>query len=400
MRISLSTLRRLLIRCQGLDGDWKLPKGKEGAAQVVDRLGHVQIDTIAVVERAHHHTLWSRCPDYEPEMLHDLQARDRRVFEWWTHAASYLPMSQYRYYLTRMKAYACSSKTRSWIKANSKVMNHVIKRIREEGPLGAANFEAQEGFKKGTWWHWKPAKHALEQLFSMGKLMVTERRNFNRIYDLTERVLPPDTDTTEPCPDESLRFQLRQILKSCGVFPTRRFPWWLRDKQKVPQIMEQLVDEGEAAFLQVEGQDDRTYCALTEKLEKAIKRGRRRKNLHFLSPFDNLVIWRGRLKTFFNFDYRLEAYIPAAKRKYGYFCLPILWGNEFVGRLDPKADRKERTLVVRSLVFEPKFKDYDGILPVLAKKLRAFAAFNQCEQIRVEQATPKKIKTALMKELA
>ena len=173
----MSTARKLAIGCQGLDAPWKLPKGKEGVAQVIERLGYVQIDTIAVVQRAHHHTLWSRRWDYTPQMLHELQAQDRRVFEWWGHAASYLPMCDYRYYLPRMRAFAERQKTRDWLGQNAQLVGDVVDRIRDEGPLGSSDFSAPEG-KRGSWWDWKPAKRALETLFNTGEMMVTERRNF------------------------------------------------------------------------------------------------------------------------------------------------------------------------------------------------------------------------------
>ena len=161
MKISISTARKLAIRCQGLDAPWKLPKGKEGIAQVVECLGYVQIDTISVVQRAHHHTLWARRSDYTPQMLHELQAQDRRVFEWWGHAASYLPMRDYRYYLPRMRAFAESQKTRDWLGQNTQLVRDVVDRIRDEGPLGSSDFSAPEG-QRGSWWDWKPAKKAIQ----------------------------------------------------------------------------------------------------------------------------------------------------------------------------------------------------------------------------------------------
>ena len=200
MRISLPKARRLAIHAQGLGGRWKLPKGKEGAAQAVERLGYVQVDTIAVVQRAHHHTLWARCPDYTPAMLGELQAKDRRVFEYWANAASYVPMADYRYYVPRMRAAA--TRHSAWYLSDEgrKLRDHVRDRIRAEGPLGSADFKAPEGRKRGSWWDWKPAKQALEWLFDMGELMVTQRRHFHRIYDLTERVLPSCIDTAPPSP--------------------------------------------------------------------------------------------------------------------------------------------------------------------------------------------------------
>jgi uncharacterized protein YcaQ len=396
MKISMSTARKLFIRCQGLDGPWKLPKGKEGVAQVIERLGYVQIDTIAVIQRAHHHTLWSRRPDYTPQMLHELLAQDRRVFEWWGHAASYLPMRDYRYYLPRMRSHAEGGRTHNWLKQNAQLVEEVTERIRKEGPLGSSDFSAPEG-KRGPWWSWKPAKQALENLFNIGEVMVTERRNFQRIYDLTERVLPAGIDTTEPDEGEMQRFMVRRALGGGGFASIDGMRWRRRDKTDVPEEIEEMVDSGEIVPLEIKGLDDAQYYALAENVEEAAKRSRKR--LHILSPFDSLVINRGRLNRVFGFNYKLECYLPAAKRKHGYFCLPVLWGREFVGRLDPKAERKKKTFIVRRMTFEPGFRDYEGLLPVLAEKLRSFAAFNGCESIVVEQVVPDKAKTPFIREI-
>ncbi len=391
MKISISTARKLVIRCQGLDAPWKLPKGKEGIAQVIERLGYVQIDTISVVQRAHHHTLWSRRSDYTQQMLHELQAQDRRVFEWWGHAASYLPMCDYPYYLPRMRAFAERQKTRDWLGQNAQLVRDVVDRIRDEGPLGSSDFSAPEG-KRGSWWDWKPAKQALETLFNTGEMMVTERRNFQRIYDLTERVLPAGTDTTEPGQDEIARFVIRRVLAR-GFTSVDA----MRYTEGVSEAMEELVDSGEVVPVEIRGLDDEQYYALARNVEEASKRSRRR--LHILSPFDNLVIDRRRLRELFGFDYRLECYFPAAKRRHGYFCLPVLWGREFVGRLDSKADRKKKTFIVRKMVFEPGFKDYERLLPALAKRLHVFATFNGCERIVVEKVAPDKAKLPFIREL-
>jgi uncharacterized protein YcaQ len=303
-------------------------------------------------------------------MLDELQARDRRVFEYWAPAASYVPMRDYRYWLTRMRAFAERPRTHQWLEENAQVTEEVRGRIDKEGPLGSADFKAPPEFKRGTWWSWKPAKEALETLFSMGELMVTERRNFQRIYDLRERVLPPGTDTTEPDEDETGRFMAR----------------W-------------MTDSGEVTPVDVEGAEGETYYALTEVLEEASQECQRRMSLHILSPFDSLVTSRRRLKRLFDFDYRLESYTPAAMRRYGYFSLPILWGEQFVGRMDSKADRKSETFMVRQLTFEPDVGDFDDLLPVLAERLRAFVVFNGCEGIVVERTEPPGVRVSLEREL-
>jgi len=394
--MSMSTARKLIIQTQGLGRRWKLPKGKEGVAQVIERLGYVQIDTISVVQRAHHHTLWSRRSDYTPQMLHKLQAQDRRVFEWWTHAASYIPMCDYRYYRQRMRANAESSKTQKWLEQNARLRDNVVERLRNEGPLGSSDFSHPEG-KRGSWWDWKPAKQALEMLFSMGEVMVTERRKFQRIYDLTERVLPEGIDTTEPDENEMARFMIRRALSHHGL-ATIDVIRGGRSSEAIQEMVKEKVDSGEVTPVDIKGLDGETQYALTKNIEEAAKRIRRQ--IHILSPFDNLVIHRGYLKRFFDFDFKLECYLPAVKRRYGYFCLPILWGDQFVGRLDSKADRKRRTFIIRNIIFEPGFRKYDDLLPKLSEKLHNFAVFNDCEKIEIERTKPESVRVPLERELS
>jgi uncharacterized protein YcaQ len=398
MRVSLSTAQRLALYRQGLDGGWELSEGKEGVAQTVERLGYVQIDTIAVVRRAHHHTFWVRRPDYDPQMLHELQSQDRRVFEWWAPAMSYVPMSDYRYYAVGMGP--DRSWHRRWYAENKDVVERVLERVREEGPLGSRDFKPPEGFERGTWWSWKPAKRALETLFDMGELMVTERRSFQRVYDLRERVLPEWVDTSGPSQDEMDRFVVRRTLGGFGFAPADDVRWGRWASQRASDdIVNELVDDGEVATFEIEGMEGQTFCALTETLDQVANQPGDGKHIHILSPFDNLVIRRGWLEKFFGFAYTLEAYTPAAKRKYGYFCLPILWGERFVGRMDAKADRKTKTFIVRKLIFEPAFADHEELWPGFVQKLRAFAVFAGCKQVTVEQTDPEAVKEPLERAL-
>lgn len=399
MKLSIPAVRRLALSCQGLDGQWPLPPGHEGAAQVIERLGYVQIDTIAVVQRAHHHVFWARQPEYTPHILHELLAHDRRVFEGWTHAASYLPLRDYRYYLPRMCARRAHAQ--EWLHEHQQLVEGVLDRIRAEGPLGAADFEAPEGFARGAWWSWKPAKQALETLLDGGDLMVAERRNFQRIYDLTERVLPGWVDTTEPSQAEWARFQVRQMAGTLGVVSMREILWRRGDRQALSKAVDELVDSGEMVPIEVDGWPEQPCYALAERLNRAAMPGvQDGALLHILSPFDNLVILRHWLDALFGFKYRIECYTPAAKRQYGYFALPILWGDQFIGQIDTKADRKTQTLIVRQLTFEPPPVDDGRVLPALAQKLWAFAEFNDCVQIVVERVEPPSIAPALERALS
>nr|MBN2276195.1 YcaQ family DNA glycosylase [candidate division Zixibacteria bacterium] len=393
--IPLSIARRMALRAQLFGNNSRLPKGKEGVARIVDKLGYIQIDTIAVIERAHHHTLWTRFHEYTPAMLHDLQAVDRRIFEYWGHAASYLPISDYRFYIPRMHRFV--NPGNSWEKERLKKYGHLMKpileRIRSEGPLGSRDF-ASTGKKRGTWWDWRPAKTALEMLFWRGELMITERRNFSRIYDLTERVLPEQVDTRVPETDELGRFLVRRALDAFGVARLEEICDHLHaaPRETIAQALKQLLDSGEVTGVQIAEDQKVTYYAHTEYLERSGRLRKSKPRLHILSPFDNLIIQRHRTNRLFGFDYSLECYLPAHKRKYGYFVLPILWNENLVARLDVKADRKNQRLILNSLQFEPSFKSFNEMLPALVEKLRRFAAFNNCRDICIKNVSPAKFK--------
>jgi uncharacterized protein YcaQ len=402
--LSNEVARRLAIHCQLLDNNLDLPVGKEGVARTIDALGYMQIDTISVVARAHHHGLWVRRSDYDPVMLHELLAHDRRVYEYWGHAASYLPMSDFRYTLPLKEKYR-RPPTRKWEQERIATCGHmlepVIERIREEGPLRSRDFDPPPGKRRGTWWDWKPAKTALELLFWRGALMISERRGFQRVYDLAERVLPADVDTRMPDDNELGRFLIRRALLAHGFAPAREIHDHLRgtDLQIINATLGEMVEAGEIVPIEVESMEDLKQYALPEMVDKAENIGPQPETVSLLSPFDNLIIQRKRTQQLFDFNYTLECYVPAPKRLYGYFVFTILYADKLVGRFDPKADRKAGVLYVRRLLFEPGFDVSDHLLTLLAEKLREYAVINGCDAVVVEEARTKNVVRRLRKEL-
>jgi len=408
--ISQKTARRMVLHAQLLDGHTKIKKGKEGIVQTIEHLGYVQIDTISVIERAHHHTLWTRVPGYSQSQLHEAQATDRSIFEYWGHAASYLPMGDYRFYLPMMRSFIDPQNAwyRSWGEKYGSYLEPVMKRIREEGAKAARDFENPGGRRKGPWWDWKPAKAALELLFWRGELMIRERNGFERVYDLTERVLPAGIDMRLPAPGELGRFIVQRALNALGAASEKEIRDYIRigDKEIIAGAIREMLESAEIIRLTVKGQNDVVY-ALPKVLE-AVSRLRARPSrpattgpprARLLNPFDNLVISRSRLKERFAFDYTLECYVPKEKRRHGYFVLPILFGENIVGRLDPKADRKTKTFFVRQLSIEPGFLDDDSLIPELSRALGELACFNGCVKIILEDVQPKKLIVPLKKIL-
>lgn len=360
--LTLRDARRLALDAQGL-----LRPASGGTLAALRRLGYVQIDTISVVERAHHHVLWSRAPQYAPQDLPRL-IRAKKVFEYWWHAAAYLPMEDFRYTLPRKRALAAGEA--HWFGKDEKVMRFVYDRIRAEGPLKSSDFETPE--KSTAWWGWKPAKRALEQLFQDGKLMVVRREGFQKVYDLARRVLPASVDASMPSEREFGAFLVRRMLGAHAVMNERELGYLQRPKARaaIRTALPGLLESGAIRKVRIETLPGAYYAAARRPRAAAPR-------LCLLSPFDNAVIQRRRLKDFFGFDYQIECYVPAAKRKYGYFCLPILWGDRFVGRIDAKAERKNRRLIVQSLHWEKNAPD--EARAALPDALQRFAAFNACD---------------------
>ncbi|MCY4227164.1 MAG: winged helix DNA-binding domain-containing protein [Gammaproteobacteria bacterium] len=347
----------------------------ESTESAIQHLGYVQIDTISVVERAHHHVLWSRNRHYRHAHLDTLQ-RQGRIFEYWAHAASYLPMPDYRMYLPEMQR--IREREYLWHKADPKMKQHVLERIRNEGPLRSRDF-ADSASGKRSMWQWKPAKSALETLFREGELMIAGREGFQKVFDLRERVLPDWVDTRFPSQEEQADFLIDRYLQANGFGNATQMSY-LRTAVR-PHVENRLKEREEAGQLIRIQAGDNLYHAKPDILDNHDRRNRNYR-VRLLSPFDNLVIQRNRILSLFDFDYQIECYMPEAKRKYGYFCLPLLWNNRMVARMDCKAERKSRIFRIRNLVAEAEFRASDRFLEAFKSELSAFMRFNGCDRLQ------------------
>lgn len=355
------------------------------AASVIRQLGYVQIDSINVVERAHHHVLHSRLPGYHPEQLQQAIA-DKEVFEYWAHAAAYLPMSDYRYSLQRKQQLSQGDK--HWFEPDEPLMWEVLARVRAEGPLKASDFEHSSD-QRGSWWDWKPAKKALEQLFMRGELMVVRRERFQKVYDLAERVLPPGIDTRVPDDDEFGRYLVNRFLNANGFGSEAQFAYLRKGMRPViKRVLAQGLEAGELQRFKVDGQQ--YFCPAELSAAPMIP-----ERVWLLNPFDNLVIQRNRLKQWFGFDYQLEVYLPQEKRIYGYYSLAILWRQQFIGRVDVKADRPRQCLLLQNLVLEPEYANRpldDVLLAELVRAIADYTRFNACERWKLVRSNHKELK--------
>lgn len=383
----MGRLRRIALDAQGLTSPAPFGKGKAATLRAIQHLGYVQIDTISVVERAHHHLLHARVPEYRTEHL-DALLRSAKIFEYWSHAAAFLPIEDYRFALPRMKRF--KSGDERWVRSRNRVLiDDVLARIRAEGPLLSRDFEDPRATKTG-WWDWKPAKGALEQLFMEGELMVIARDGFQKTYDLTERVLPSHVDTRMPTEHEFADHLVSTTLRGHGCAQQPTFTHLRRGaelRRAVQESLERSTESGEV--LKLKSGDGQVWFVLKNLWEKRLPAARR-KAVSLLSPFDNLVIHRERGQRLFNFDYTIECYVPEPKRQYGYFCLPILHGEHLIGRVDAKAHRKQRRLELKHLHLDVPLDDQ--LLDALKAGLQPFAAFNGCDTILLTRCSPSKIR--------
>lgn len=342
-------------------------RGPEAVAEIVDRIGYVQIDTISVVERAHHHILATRIPRYQTEWLERAP-----VFEYWAHAAAYLPWRDFRYTLPRKERIKANG--HDWFRADKAEAERVLDRIRSEGPLMARHFETSR--RPAGWWDWKPAKRALEYLFMAGDLMVV-RQGFQKVFDLTERVLPPGTDTRIPTPHEQAAWYVDRALDAWGLAARDEMAYLRKEHvAHIDAVLRQREEAGSLIRVTVEGIAKTAYWVRPADLERIDAGKALDRTLRIVSPFDPFLIHRKRMRRLFGFDFAIECYLPTAKRTFGYFALPLLQGTDFVGLLDAKADRSAGRLIVQNLRYDGPAKRRAPFDRSLNKALDAFARFN------------------------
>jgi uncharacterized protein YcaQ len=372
--ISVDAAARLFLLRQHLDRPRSRPLSSESLARFVSDAGGLQLDSINVVERAHRLTLWSRFGPYDPAELDWLVYGERVLFEYWAHAACLVAASDLPGWARAMADYRRRHTGWSdWLRGNPRVIRRVEEKIRRRGPLSSSDFErpAAQG-KSAGWWDWKPAHHALHLLWMSGRLAVHSRKHFRKSYDLAERVLAP----VAPIPRaEFPRWHLRKTLHALGVATDADLPRYLTFPRQEPaerrRALAVLLKSGEAAELRVEGRPGRWF-ALAEDLP-ALESVPASAGTTLLSPFDSLLWHRARAKSLFGFDYKIEVYVPAAKRAHGYYSLPILHDGRLIGRLDAKNRRALKRLDVLSVHFEA--KPDDAALSGTAEALRSLARF-------------------------
>ncbi|MBK9714715.1 MAG: YcaQ family DNA glycosylase [Kouleothrix sp.] len=391
MHLSHTAAQALMLAAQGLQ---RRPDHAATKADLIETIRHMaalQIDTIHVVARSPYLVLWSRLGAYPTEWLTDLLA-EGELFEYWAHEACFLPIDDYPLYRNRMLDAANMGwkYAREWAAQNRPAIDDMLAHIRANGPVRSADFARTDG-QGGQWWDWKTEKRALETLFTAGELMIARRHNFQRIYDLRERVLPDWDDARLPPIEQVRRTLALKAVRALGVTTARWVADYFRTGLKETiALPAQLAQEGALVPVEVEGWSQPAYIHPDNlALAKAAAAGELRPELTtLLSPFDPLVWDRARALAMFGFDYRIECYTPAPKRRYGYFTLPILRRGQLIGRLDPKAHRKEQRFEVKALHLEPGVAVTDELAADLAGALRDCAAWHGTPEVDVRWSDP------------
>jgi uncharacterized protein YcaQ len=395
--------RRLHVAALGLD---RRPRRQARKADVLDairRMGALQIDTIHVVARSPYLVLFSRLGAYRPDWLDELLA-EGALFEYWAHEACFLPIEKYALFRHRMLDPAAMGwKYRAdWVAKHRDQMERVLELVRRNGAVRSADFERRPGSGPSGWWEWKPEKRALEALFTAGELMVAKRQSFQRVYDLRTRV-HPDWDDAElpPRADVDRRLVLDSV-RTLGVTTARWVGDYYRMRKGTAQpLVQELAEAGRLRTARVKGWREPAYVhpENAELVERAAAGKVRCTLTTVLSPFDPLVWDRARARAMFDFDYSIECYTPAPKRRYGYYVLPILCRGDLVGRLDAKAHRTAGEFEVKALYLEPGVRASEALATDVAAALAEVAAWHGTPTLVVRRAEPAAFKASLARAL-
>ncbi|MGA7438580.1 MAG: crosslink repair DNA glycosylase YcaQ family protein [Luteibacter sp.] len=407
IRLSPRAAQLLHLAAQGLLQRATRKARKADIATTVARMGMLQIDTINVVARSPYMVLFSRLGDYRNEWLDDALA-EGHLAEAWAHEASFVPAGEFHYHrdyrLGRAGHWAQKLAERTHAEAR-KDMDALLERIRSEGPLRASDFEREGPASKG-WWGWKPEKKWLEAWFALGELMVLRRERFQRVYDLAARVTSrwPEQPPAGTLDEAAVRthFILRSV-QALGIARARWIADYFRLKPRVTEAeLDPLVAQGALLRVEVDGWDESAYVHAGHAglLEKAAANALRATRTTLLSPFDPVVWDRARALELFGFEYTIECYTPAPKRRYGYYALPILHRGRLVGRLDAKAHRGAGLFQVLGVWLEDDVVLSPALIEGLASAICECAAWHGTPRVAIEGAQPKGLRTQLKQACA
>ena len=346
IHVANKSARQIWLRAQRLDVRAPFGAGAQAVADAIGQLGYVQIDTINVIERCHHHILFTRIPAYRRSDLTQAQSIDKSVFEYWTHALAYVPSADYRFFIETMRAFQ-RTPGRWFSTVKPADVAKVMRLIKRDGALTLRDIDDDElREKEHLWASRKPSKRALQYAFLVGRLAVTARTGMLKSFELTERHFGWETPPKAASAAEVTTYRLDRALRAQGIVSLDSICHLdAPRKAAIAKLIKQRVRKGELVEVALDGAGKQQHWTAPQALERGADADRAL--VHILSPFDPLVIQRKRTKLFFDYEHRFEAYVPKEKRMHGYFALPVLVGDEIVAAVDLKTDRQNRTLRVQ-----------------------------------------------------
>jgi len=379
-RLTISQARRIALHAQGFAD--AVPKGRIDARhfrRVVRRTGVVQLDSVNVLARAHYMPFFSRLGPYRQDALDRWLWRSGEMFEYWAHAASLVPTRHRPLFVHRMRTAAQWNSVERLHAEQPGFIEAVMEEVRKRGPVTSSDLGTSER-RTDPWWGWKPEKHALEWLFFNGSLTAADRVNFAKTYDLPERVHAPEILAAEaPQEDTARKMLLLLSARSHGIGTVHDLADYYRIRARDARpVLDQAVRDGVLEEVEVDSWEGPVYLHPSAVTPRSVV------GASLLSPFDPLVWYRDRTERLFGFHYRIEIYVPAPQRQYGYYVLPFLLDGDLVGRVDLKADRKRNVLMVRGS-FADDGHDPTKIAPALAAELRSMAEWLELVDIEVEK---------------
>lgn len=406
--LSTQTARRLAVSSQWLNH----PRGSNDAAHilnVVRQIGCLQLDPISAVARSHQIVVFSRVGNYSQDALEHLLFNERSLFEYWAHAASIVLTEDYPLHHAKMRNYLTgdddwSQRTRGWLAENDSLRQHILDELVARGPLMSRHFEdkAQAGWHSSGWTSNRNVSQMLDYLWTSGQIMVVGRQGGQKVWDVTEKALPEWTPRHILSDDERVEQSTIKALRALGIateqqikvhFTRHRYPNLnrvLKQMEKDGKIQRVTVADGETPWAG-------TWYMLAETAPQVdrIEAGDWQGETRLLSPFDNLICDRARTELMFDFYFRIEIYVPKAKRQYGYYVLPILDGDRLIGRIDPQMDRRNKTLVVNAVYAEPDAPQDAATGQKVADTVTELAQFLGAERIDFSEQMPDGWRSAL-----
>lgn len=381
-----SDARRVFLAKQGLSAPPNRALTKAGLLDLIHDLGFVQVDSIQTVERAHHQILFSRNQTYRREHLTALLEKDGALFEHWTHDASILPSVFFKYWKHKFRdeELAIVERWRKWRGEGFEAsFEETYERVVKDGAILARDMKA-DGHVSGGWWNWHPNKTALEYFWRTGKFAIAGRSNFQKIYDLVERVIPAEFHQLEVSREEFVDWACRSALTRLGFATHGEIAafWDLLSPDEAKAWVTEHRDELIEVLIEPAlGGKPRSSWAFADFLGTLENYPDAPPRIRVLSPFDPMIRDRNRTERLFGFFYRIEIFVPEPKREYGYYVFPLLEGDKLIGRIDMKADRKKGTLDVKRLWLEPRVKAASGRIEKLEAELDRVARFAGVEKV-------------------